>query len=159
MRVLLPENIVYLDYSVASDRIERGILLTHNGSSELTGAQAIAIYLGVTDSCRVLQLASFNSVWDLIMPLVRGSSLILGTDRTHTDLAIREAIFEYDATVDVMRATYRDGTDAGTKSTEYLRDRLDAVTPANRHYLRRIGGRHGIDVYRRAEITGLGFGN
>ncbi len=80
---MLPENLAYVIYTSGSTGRPKGVLVPHRGLANV--ARGHARDLGVEAGDRVLQFASPSfdaSVFELVMALATGATLVLGTRET-----------------------------------------------------------------------------
>jgi amino acid adenylation domain-containing protein/thioester reductase-like protein len=78
-----PDNLAYCIYTSGSTGQPKGVLLEHCGLCNLATAQIKAFNITADD--RVLQFASISfdaSIWEIVMALIAGASLYLGTRNT-----------------------------------------------------------------------------
>jgi amino acid adenylation domain-containing protein/thioester reductase-like protein len=78
-----PDNLAYCIYTSGSTGQPKGVLLEHRGLCNL--ATATIKILNIKADNRVLQFASINfdaSIWEIVMALIAGASLYLGTRNT-----------------------------------------------------------------------------
>ncbi|HEX9937525.1 MAG TPA: amino acid adenylation domain-containing protein, partial [Longimicrobium sp.] len=80
---VIPDNLAYVIYTSGSTGRPKGVLVPHRGLANV--ARGHAHDLGVTAGDRVLQFASPSfdaSVFELVMALATGATLVLGTRET-----------------------------------------------------------------------------
>jgi len=78
-----PENLAYVIYTSGSTGKPKGVLLEHRGLCNLSTAQTQIF--DVQEKDKILQFASLNfdaSIWEIIMALIPGATLCLGTRDT-----------------------------------------------------------------------------
>lgn len=78
-----PDNLAYCIYTSGSTGQPKGVLLEHRGLCNL--AVATIKILNIKTDDRVLQFASISfdaSIWEIVMALIAGASLYLGTRNT-----------------------------------------------------------------------------
>ncbi|MDY6991381.1 MAG: non-ribosomal peptide synthetase, partial [Pseudomonadota bacterium] len=78
-----PENLAYVIYTSGSTGKPKGVLLEHRGLCNLSTAQNQIFDVKKED--KILQFASLNfdaSIWEIIMALIPGATLCLGTRDT-----------------------------------------------------------------------------
>ncbi len=78
---LVGKNLAYIIYTSGSEGVPKGVMITHQGAINFALAQAEE--LGIDDSFRLLQLASFGfdaSMSDVLMTLLTGATLIIAAE-------------------------------------------------------------------------------
>ena len=90
---LLPRHPAYVIYTSGSTGTPKGVVVTHAGIPALAGAQVEG--LGLTPASRVLQFASLNfdaSVWEVVMALTTGATLVLLHEEARSGQALRDVM-------------------------------------------------------------------
>lgn len=93
------QNLAYVIYTSGSTGTPKGVAVTHAGVASLVGAQAEAF--GIGRGGRVLQFASFAVdafIWDLVMALATGATLVVVTDEERTSGRWLEVAVAHQAT-------------------------------------------------------------
>jgi amino acid adenylation domain-containing protein len=90
---LTPLHPAYVIYTSGSTGLPKGVVVSHEGIAPLAASQVER--LGVTRASRVLQFASLNfdaSVWDLVMALTSGATLVLAPPDALSGEALRNVL-------------------------------------------------------------------
>ncbi|HEX7733723.1 MAG TPA: amino acid adenylation domain-containing protein, partial [Ktedonobacteraceae bacterium] len=80
LRTVTPRHLAYMIYTSGSTGLPKGVMIAHQGLSNLAEAQIQAFHVQPGD--RILQFASLNfdaSIWEMVMALRVGATLCLTT--------------------------------------------------------------------------------
>jgi amino acid adenylation domain-containing protein len=93
VQTLAPRHPAYVIFTSGSTGEPQGVVVTHAGLASLAATQSE--HLRVTPRSRVLQFASLNfdaSVWEMLMALASGATLVLLNEQQRSGPALREAL-------------------------------------------------------------------
>lgn len=149
---LLPAHPAYVIYTSGTTGRPKGVVITHAAISNL--ALALPEHTLATAGSRIAQYFNFTSdpsIWELVMALTTGATLIILEDEQRTGRALRDALVEYQVSHVTLPTLVLRGLENDDLTVKTLLVGGEACLPELA--ARYAGGRRMLNAYGPTETT------